>query len=334
MTPPAHRARRAFAAALAIVALSLSPAAHAQAGSPPAARPAAKAAPPAFAVKPGGYVGESVCLQCHAEQEAHFAYTSHSRAFARNPRTDLEKHGCESCHGPGVEHVKKTNVKGLIVGFTREWGTPVEAMNGACLACHQGGQRLHWPGSVHARGELACVDCHNPMARLSPAGALRKAGLSAVCEGCHAQQKAEFRRRSHMPLPEGKMSCVDCHNPHGSTRAPLLKADSVNELCYGCHAEKRGPFLWEHAPVRENCAHCHAPHGSNHDKLLVAARPFLCQQCHDAAGHSGQLQRADQLASALPLGGTPNPRTLGRACQNCHAQIHGSNHPAGARFQR
>ena len=42
-----------------------------------------------------------------------------------------------------------------------------------------------------------------------------------------------------------------------------LKAASVNEQCYTCHTEKRGPFLWEHAPVRESCLNCHTPHGSN-----------------------------------------------------------------------
>jgi hypothetical protein len=25
---------------------------------------------------------------------------------------------------------------------------------------------------------------------------------------------------------------------------------------------------------------------------------------------------------------------IGRSCQNCHSQVHGSNHPSGARFQR
>ena len=33
----------------------------------------------------------------------------------------------------------------------------------------------------------------------------------------------------------------------------MLKEASVNDNCYKCHAEKRGPFLWEHPPVRENC---------------------------------------------------------------------------------
>ena len=220
-------------------------------------------------------------------------------------------------------------------GFTREWGTPVEEQNRACMACHQGGERLHWAGSIHEANQLACSDCHNTMGRFSAQGLLRNASVSETCQGCHGQQRAEFRRRSHMPLPEGKMSCIDCHSPHGSPTRPLLKADSVNDTCYACHAEKRGPFLWEHAPVRERCTTCHLPHGSNHDKLLTAARPYLCQQCHTSpALHAGQSFRGDQTAQAAGAGGSQSPRMIGRTCQNCHSQVHGSNHPSGARFQR
>ena len=106
-----------------------------------------------------------------------------------------------------------------------------------------------------------------------------------------------------MPLPEGKLSCVDCHNPHGSTTDPLLKANSVNEVCYACHADKRGPFLFEHAPVRENCLNCHNPHGSNFESLLNAPRPMLCQQCHATSAHSGALQTRQGTASGT------NPKT-------------------------
>src|SRR5439155_768201 len=79
---------------------------------------------------------------------------------------------------------------------------------------------------------------------------------------------------------EGKTSGSDCHKPRGSVTRPLIKADSVNQLCYACHSEKRGPFIWEHAPVRKSCSECHLPHGSSHESLLMVRRPFLCQQCH------------------------------------------------------
>jgi DmsE family decaheme c-type cytochrome len=107
-------------------------------------------------------------------------------------------------------------------------------------------------------------------------------------------------------------------------------------VCYPCHAEKRGPFIWEHAPVREKCTNCHEPHGSNHDKLLQAARPYLCQQCHQNTNHPAAFYSANQTANNTfgAAGVALNSRVMGRSCQNCHSQIHGSNHPAGARFQR
>jgi len=240
----------------------------------------ARAAPPE-----ARYVGEKTCLKCHDIEDRHFGHTRHAKVFRQNPRNERERQVCEACHGPGSLHAERGNHKNrdYLTGFTRNWGTPVEKQNAACLSCHQGGERLHWSGSAHDTQKLACSDCHSA---------------------------------------------------HGSPTTPLLKADSVNEVCYACHAETRGPMLWEHAPVRENCSNCHHPHGSNHDKLLVAARPFLCQQCHNSAGHNSTFYRADQTAARALSGGAQSPRVIGRSCQNCHSQIHGSNHPSGARFQR
>ena len=292
----------------------------------------------AFAIPPEAtYVGEKTCIKCHDVEAKHFSHTVHAKAFRLNPRNPHEARGCEACHGPGSLHAQRGSekVREYLRGFTREWGTPVEEQNEACMACHKGGQRVHWMGSIHDNNKVACSDCHNAMGRFSAQGLLRTASVNETCEACHGKQRAEFRRRSHMPVPEGKMSCIDCHSPHGSPTRPLLRADSVNETCYPCHAEKRGPLLWEHAPVRENCMNCHQAHGSNHDKLLVAARPYLCQQCHTSPSlHAGQSFRGDQTAGAALSGGSQSPRMIGRSCQNCHSQVHGSNHPSGARFQR
>jgi DmsE family decaheme c-type cytochrome len=125
------------------------------------------------------------------------------------------------------------------------------------------------------------------------------------------------------------MDCSSCHRPHGSSAEFALARDTVNETCYQCHADKRGPFLWEHAPVAEDCTLCHAPHGSNQPAMLVLRPPFLCQSCHSEQGHPSIAQGPDGLA-----GGTASRFLLEQGCLNCHSQIHGSNHPSGARLMR
>lgn len=298
------------------------------------------------------YVGEKACTTCHDAENKSFGHTTHAKAFRENASNATEQTVCEACHGPGSLHIKNTKDRNLLTGFSKGWGSSIERMNGQCLNCHKGGQRIFWEGSIHQTNKLACSDCHNPMAKFSGGGLLKKPSITETCQSCHQQQRAEFKKKSHMPVPEGKMSCEDCHNPHGTTNKRLLKADTVNELCYTCHAEKRGPFIWEHAPVRENCMNCHVPHGSNNDKLLVQTRPFLCAGCHSTTGSMGhQVWGTNSTGDGttptsttnglgtLTIGGVTgatvaSKRMTGRSCQNCHSTIHGSNSPGGARFQR
>ncbi|HEY4941127.1 MAG TPA: DmsE family decaheme c-type cytochrome [Rhizomicrobium sp.] len=276
------------------------------------------------------YVGQKACETCHQQETANWAHTIHAAAFTFNPRGSTETKGCEACHGPGSAHVANPSDFTTIISFSHKSLTPVPQQNAQCMTCHQGGARIFWHGSIHENNNLACSDCHNPMSNFAAHGLTARESINETCFSCHKVQRAQFNMRSHMPLPEGKITCVDCHSPHGSTTDPLLKASSVNDVCYGCHADKRGPFLFEHAPVRENCLNCHNPHGSNFESLLTAPRPMLCQSCHAQAGHPAQLLTRGNLAS----GPMPDPRLLATSCQTCHVNIHGSNDPSGSRFER
>ncbi len=276
------------------------------------------------------YVGQKTCESCHQQEGTNWTHTIHAKIFNLHPRDGLEAQNCEACHGPGSEHIKNPADLTTIISFSGNSKTPVPQQNAQCLTCHKGGQRIFWHDSVHETNNVACSDCHNPMTNFGSHGLTARESVNQTCFQCHKEQRAEFAKRSHMPLLEGKIACVDCHNPHGSTTAPLLKADSVNELCYSCHAEKRGPFLFEHAPVRESCLNCHAPHGSNFENLLTTPRPVLCQQCHSQSGHPSQLLTAGNL----PRGPMPDPRLIATSCSTCHVNIHGSNDPSGPRFER
>lgn len=273
-------------------------------------------------------VGEKVCISCHQLESEHFTHTLHALGLFAAAKADARTPVCETCHGPGSAHAQQSAAPGLILGFTRTSATPVAQQVKTCLSCHAGGARDHWAGSIHARNDLSCSDCHNPMAKFSGEGLLARRSINETCAQCHSDVRQQFNRRSHMPLAEGQMSCVDCHNPHGSLTQPLLKTATVNETCYQCHAEERGPFLFEHAPVRDSCLNCHTPHGSNQHALLSAPVPFLCQQCHSQLGHPNDLQTPASLAD----GAHPDERLMGRACLTCHAQIHGSNAPSGPKF--
>ena len=120
-----------------------------------------------------------------------------------------------------------------------------------------------------------------------------------------------------MPLREGKMVCSDCHNPHGSTTEALLKTDLINDTCYKCHAEKRGPFLFEHLPVRENCASCHDPHGSVNEFMLKMSRPRLCAECHGIGRWIGDRRQCgagdEPQLPELPYGNSRHQFAIGSA---------------------
>jgi DmsE family decaheme c-type cytochrome len=252
-------------------------------------------------------------------------------------RTPLaQQHECQTCHGPSAAHIEDEDTRPAI-----RFGPdlPAGPQNEVCLGCHQGAERINWQGSAHASSDIACASCHSihvledpvMVKDRRPDTPVMRGGQIAVCFKCHAEKRAEIHKTSSHPLRDGVMTCSDCHNAHGSMGPTNLKKPTLNETCYTCHAEKRGPFLWEHAPASEDCGNCHTPHGSNHPALLTARVPQLCQSCHIADFHTVTPYGAPNPGNTAPFG----DRFVGaKGCLNCHVEVHGSNHPSGVRFTR
>jgi DmsE family decaheme c-type cytochrome len=288
----------------------------------PAQKPAQPAAPPA-----AGYVGQDTCLGGHDDKdEGPFMKTAH--ATKADPRSPAAKLGCESCHGPGAKHVDDPGTNKL--RNLRATGSASE-INSTCTACHSRQTHVLWSGSQHESRGLACSTCHSVHSPKSEEKQLKEVTQRELCATCHRDKISKLDRSGHMPVREQKMECSSCHNVHGTTNVRLLrKGDSIAELCTSCHAEKRGPYLWEHAPSRDGCVTCHDPHGSSNERMLVAKPPLLCQRCHVATRHPSTIYDQQAIGSAS----APSVRIYARSCVSCHSAIHGSNHPSGQRFVR
>jgi len=260
------------------------------------------------------------CATCHEDKAKAFSKTGHGRYFAAD--TAYQSANCLSCHAGAQEHAASGGEK-----KPPSLKRGIEA-NSSCLSCHANNPKhAHWQGSAHQLAAVACATCHNPHepAKGTPQQAKTLPGPTETtkkCLECHGAMRAALHQRSAHPMRDGQMDCASCHDPHGTPGEKLIRQGSTNELCYSCHQNMRGPFLWEHSPVREDCLSCHKAHGSNYPQMLQARVTQLCTSCHQQGRH----QTTAGLPASVWVGN--------RACLNCHQNIHGSNHPSGPLFQR
>lgn len=275
-----------------------------------------------------GYIGSNACKTCHPDVWLNFFKNPHFKSIASGKET-AQNTGCEGCHGPGKAHVEAHGGKASIRAFSML--APGQVLD-ACLRCHSTTiSRANIRRSSHTLNNVVCTDCHSIHKAATP-----KFLLAAVerdlCYGCHANVRADFSMPFKHRVNEGFMTCTDCHNPHG-TFAPtwrmavrprmVSQAVANEEPCIRCHEDKRGPFTFEHPPVRvEGCEMCHYPHGSANSRLLRRPVVFtMCLECHNGAGTFGLHGTGDPNPSQAHNMADPRYQN----CTNCHVRIHGSN---------
>jgi len=289
----------------------------------------APATAPANVAKTSGddhYVGSQTCKDCHSDITDTFYKNPHNKSIVSQKELP-ERSGCEGCHGPGGQHVATGQT---MINFR---STPKEQVLDTCLKCHsQTLSRANIRRSSHTVNGIVCTNCHSIHSSPVPKNLLAKAQTN-LCSDCHTNVRAQFSLPFKHRVNEGVMNCTDCHNPHGApqpTWAYAARPRNVDhskaneEPCIKCHEDKRGPFVFEHSPVRvDGCKSCHVPHGSTNSRMLTRPAVFtLCLECHNGAGNLGRQTNGVKTQARTPHN-MANP--LFQNCTQCHVRIHGSN---------
>lgn len=244
-----------------------------------------------------------MCAECHTTNLQRNYDVKQNRFDTKWSEINV---ACESCHGPGSNHLKWAREKpeadsrpannGLIVNFTPRavWSLDEKTGNSTRTI----------PRTDHAELET-CGLCHSRRAQLKE-GAMPGQALADTHEVSlldrglyHADGQMQDEVFNYGSFAQSKMfakgvSCGDCHEPHSlKLRAP------GNGVCLQCHAAPKydAPSHHHHKAnsAGTECASCHMP---THTYMGVDER-------HD---HSFRIPRPDQSK----LLGAPD------ACTDCH----------------
>ncbi len=216
---------------------------------------------------------------------------------------------------------------------------PALARWSRCYACHVGLEEPQaevaraWAGSVHARAQVGCADCHggdrttDRMDRaMGPGsgflGVPSSLDVPRICGGCHADVErmrpyglatdpyAAYRESAHgKALEAGDVdvaTCADCHGAHAvrSSQDPSAPTYPLNvpDLCARCHAN---PALMGRYGLPASVYDAYRL--SVHGRALLDGQDLRapsCAGCHGAHG-------------AAP----PGVRQVVDVCGRCHAAI-------------
>jgi len=216
---------------------------------------------------PGKWLGLRACLMmlgagimCAAALGAPAPKAAPAENQAAAPADYVGGDVCATCH----EDVSKK--------FEGNPHTKLGAQHGAAGVNCEG---CHGPGKAHVDGGGDVTKIFNP------AKASAK-DVDATCLGCHAGVHPNFDRSPHA---KAGVSCVGCHDVHGSKEESLLKAPQPT-LCFQCHTDVKPAFSMPfHHKVNEGlvkCSDCHDAHGTfgNNNLKSTADQNAICTKCH------------------------------------------------------
>ena len=196
------------------------------------------------------------CLNCHSGRPA---VLERSTNRYQQPAFHELKIGCESCHGPGADHIawQLADDSGIDEGDPICNPAKLDAARreSVCYRCH-----LQGVGRV-LRPERSAFD-FRPGQRLDEIWTVFVNGTGVVDGDTKSVSHVQQLRSSRcFQSSDGQMGCISCHDPHRippksearayfqtrcfschqseSCEAPAEARQNVNDDCIGCHMPRR-----------------------------------------------------------------------------------------------
>lgn len=243
---------------------------------------------------------QALCEGCHSVSNKGNAVTATDVGYTSTKDARYHDVQCESCHGPGLDHVTAPARGQMLASVHADTGAGVT--NG-CAECHSGTHHPfveEWRASRHA---TSYTRAYNGATATPPD---IPNGPRSACQGCHIGQGIlanwgvntnYTEKTAGQTIASGEgITCAVCHDPHGTPnsgqlRFPVDSRDPEQNLCAKCHNRRSTP---DWSGSRDSP---HAPHGplvfgtagwwppgiefvetqSTHGS---SANPRLCATCH------------------------------------------------------
>ncbi len=107
-----------------------------------------------------------------------------------------------------------------------------------CLSCHDGSQALDAFGGMNGEFDLGGIATPSSViGRDYDLTGDHPVGIAYPDFDRNYRSKAAIEGAGFIPLPEGRVECVSCHDPHGQYGIPnlLVKSNVRSALCLTCH---------------------------------------------------------------------------------------------------
>ncbi len=248
----------------------------------------------------GQVYGVANCDTCHGSQ----IQTTRAAASGRfETRLTGLSINCESCHGPGREHIERVQAGAALtdadLGLTPLGTLDEDGSLETCFRCHATRLVLH-EGDLPGEPLESNVSLLLPLLTDRPFLPDNRTGtfayqLNHIGSGCYL---------------DGSMTCTSCHDPHGQTYQDEFGGALPDRFddgqCLSCHQSKAG------SPE----AHTHHPAESTGGRCVSCHMPYLQ---HRSIGQDVPYARSDHTIP-IPRPGLDERLGVTSACAGCHAE--------------